>query len=571
MKNTRKHMQARVINHAQSLLSLAITFLCASHINAQTWNGAGGDMNWNNPTNWGGVNGYVPNGGQVNIDIVRDPENPVLIGANMVGYSGLMNVGAAGNDNSAGYLTIDGGIYTNAAGGTVFIGGRGYGEIHMKSGYWRAVGAINVGRNLANATGNPRGVLKLSGGTIDATGSTITVGAHTTVVPIPGDVIQTGGEMITGNLNVGYGSDNLGTFTISNGTLVVSSTAKIGASSGPGLFVNDGGSVTFNRLDIGADYTLSAGEFLHNSGTLAITGDFLVANVGTAVFKANADFNVSGTTHLGYKTTPAPVKFELGAITATLANLNVACVVGSEAEVVLKDTLLKTGNINIRGANGFAAGKIRGWGRIEGGNIKNSGKIIADGFGAPRDLDFTYYVDDIGDNNTYFAEPQGWYAENCGRILFPVINVAQTAGEVRNNIGDRNLDLTAYNTTDLANSFRIVMTNPAEGEIRPSLLAPDHPEIPAGLADKILSVWNCETPVFTNATAVFRYDESKEFDMDRTRLVRYENGVWNRVQTTSVNTTDHRITTAPFAPVGASNFGMFAFVERPLTTVIIIK
>ena len=602
--------------------ALCMTLLCATHVNAQAWTGAGGDMDWNNPTNWNTRNVPAPTQASTDIHTGTSFESPVIIDANTIATPSLLNVGAAGANSSVGYLTFDGCNFTNTR--TVFVGGRGYGELHMKSGYWKANDSIGIGRGLANSDGNPRGVLRVSGGTIDATGRTMSVGIFATI-SVPGDVIQTGGDVTVGTLELGNGGNSMGTYFISNGTFTVVGTASVGYNWGGGSFIVDGGDVNLGTLNIGGSivngnqYRGGNGDFINNSGsvftgTLQVgfagagrlvnnggdlscgtlnvgygpdavgevvhnSGSFEVRNnlvlgveMSAAVFKADADFSVLGNTQVSYRRAPTTAKMELGNITATLNYVDIGHKQGSfqggDGEIVLKGTTLKTGVIDIR-TRVDTEGTLRGWGRVEGGAINNSGKVIADGFGIPHNLDFTYYTNGFagGNNNTSYAGQQGWYAENCGRILFPVMTVAATTGTVANNIGDIN----NVTYTDLANSFRVTLENPVEGVMLASLLASDHPDVP-GLDGKVFSVWHCDAPAFDSATAVFRYDESKGMDLNTAKLMRYENGAWKRMKGTSIDPVNHRITTASFNVDGmASNFGTFALVEPALTTLIILQ
>ena len=76
MKHTRKNMQARVINHAQNLLTLALTLTLACGVHAANWNGNAGTYQWNDAGNWSGN----PNTETVYMNGGTDTTNPAVIG-----------------------------------------------------------------------------------------------------------------------------------------------------------------------------------------------------------------------------------------------------------------------------------------------------------------------------------------------------------------------------------------------------------------------------------------------------------------------------------------------------------
>lgn len=258
---------------------------------------------------------------------------------------------------------------------------------------------------------------------------------------------------------------------------------------------------------------------------------------------------------------------EFGAIQARFSDFSIGRFGNLTAEIVLRGTTLTAGKLYI-GINISDSVVLRGWGTLQGSSLRNSGKIIADGEGHPRDLDLRCYLGLAVENNN-FASSNGWYAVNKGRLLFPTNEVTAWGATSHMNIGDR--DHSNYPTTDLANSFRLSMVNRSAGVLYPSLLAPDHPAVPSGLSGEVLVVWHCDTPSFNQVTAAFRYDEQQVSDGDLIHLVRYDpaDSRWKRIESVR-DSMNFRLTTETLPPLGDDNFGWFALMRAPEPTLMII-
>jgi RNA polymerase sigma factor (sigma-70 family) len=128
---------------------------------------------------------------------------------------------------------------------------------------------------------------------------------------------------------------------------------------------------------------------------------------------------------------------------------------------------------------------IRGFGTPTAtGPFDNSGIVIADGRGQPRDLDFSA-VAWIGNSVPNPPDgPNGWYAQSQGRLVLPPLRVA--AGDSSTVFwGDAPGSTISAEISpdtgrlDLVNSLRITFNSvPADATLAISLLAPDHPDVP---------------------------------------------------------------------------------------------
>ena len=155
-------------------------------------------------------------------------------------------------------------------------------------------------------------------------------------------------------------------------------------------------------------------------------------------------------------------------------------------------------------------------------------------------------------------------------MLFQEFLIAANKGSTVYNVGDRNLNSGLHS----ANSARVTLNNHDAGVIKPFLLAADHPAVPTlGFAPKYIKlVWNFETPSFTTATILFRYDEISARDASMLRLMRYNLSAQTWVRVPIVwESSGLRFTASNLPPLGASNLGFFALVELPAPTLFLVK
>ncbi|OPZ31351.1 MAG: hypothetical protein BWZ02_00247 [Lentisphaerae bacterium ADurb.BinA184] len=198
------------------------------------------------------------------------------------------------------------------------------------------------------------------------------------------------------------------------------------------------------------------------------------------------------------------------------------------------------------------------------GTLRNNGYVIANGYGADRDLDLTAFtavtntIDNneyklSADNNFYYGKGgTGWFAVDGGRLVLPAISVAAGAGAY--NWGENPADT----DIDLVNSLRIAFTDvAAPGNLSASLLATDRGEL-ARTAGNLLAVWDLSAAglQFGTADIVFRYDDALATSLGLTetalRLYHLDGNAWVDV-TSGVDLSKKQISAA-----GIGAFSLFA-------------
>ena len=368
-------------------------------------------------------------------------------------------------------------------------------------------------------------------------------------------------------------------YLINEGELDSTGTMNVGYG-GYGEFINRGSTV-LGRLDIGGGG--GNGVFIHESGTLVIGGHstgntqlFYFGNGGNAYFRAEADFSISSHLNLALRFCQAPGNdpenpltsiMEMGASCTGMVN-SVAIGfngVNTDARLMMRGgTLILKPDWNPE-LQLQPTSTVRGWGEISGGRLTAfKGKVIADAEGEPgRDLDFRNYY------SGNFSPPtagSGWYAVNKGRILFHEF----TTTNAYYNAGDRE----ANTALVAANSARIELSGRQEGTIKPFLVAQDHNSVPhIGYKEgSAKAVWHIQTPSFTNARFLVRYDSAAVDDPTRICLLRYDPTAqkWTRVNAAH-NPSTYQFDATNLLPQGADNLGFFALVELPLPTFLFLR
>jgi len=216
--------------------------------------------------------------------------------------------------------------------------------------------------------------------------------------------------------------------------------------------------------------------------------------------------------------------------------------------------------------NSGAYGQIDGYGVIgTTGAFVNNGKVIADGKGLDRDLDFTsvssvnqdFSANGTGNDGTpqdiANATDNGWYAINRGRLVLPPASVS--AGSVAVNWGERSTD----GNIDLVNSARVDFTGATLGDLSIALLAADREEAWPGA---FTCVWDVDfSGSFNSANLTFRYDVNyvtnlgiNEADLKVYQWVGgtypYWNDVTNNVDMTNKHITTNEVTSFSYFAVG---------------------
>lgn len=433
-------------------------------------------------------------------------------------------------------------------------------------------GAIDAGYDLEMLSGTP--VATFTGGTATFRGLNLASAGTATVN------INTGGTVtLTGALNTFIGGGvGTATATLNGGVINTSGGANALVTDIGGLLDVVSGTVS----GIG-NLTLRGGTFRQSGGSVTHSYD---SHIG-AVTGKSATFELSGGTHTGRN-------FLLGASfngvsvsaggggTALLTggtltvNGNPADSVGiyiSHPSDALPSTLTLKGTTlaGNAGINIAPLGTFQGYGTVgigAGRQLNSSGRIIADGDGIDRTLDFTSYSGTLS-NPVDNASDKGWFAVDHGKLVLRAVTVP-AAGSV--NWGESAADT----DPDMINSLRITSTaGVTAGTLTAALLADDRSDVAPAVA--ALAALN---PPFSSATAGLfdldlgtfafgtgsltlqaRYDHTAippEFPIGQLGLYLYNGTTWANVLGT-VDTVNYRITSAAITSLGSgTNAGLLA-------------
>mgnify|MGYP000072066493 CR=1 FL=1 len=173
-----------------------------------------------------------------------------------------------------------------------------------------------------------------------------------------------------------------------------------------------------------------------------------------------------------------------------------------------------------------------GYGKVAvTGTLDNSGRVVADGGGVDRTLDFTSaQVVRNSIDNSPFGGVNGWFATNRGRIDLPAAEVQP--GDTKVVWGENPSDP----VLDLINSLRLDFApagRPATVKI--SLLSPDRTDVPPLRSQHILlGIWSIDAKDLDlrDADVTIRYDDQMAWALGAQeaalRLWRYD-GQWHAV------------------------------------------
>ncbi len=376
------------------------------------------------------------------------------------------------------------------------------------------------------------------------------------------------------------GQNYPGLATLESGSLCVGTGFYVGyASGGKGVVTNTGAAVTAANISMG--YVAgSSGRLVHGGGSLNTEGLLNVGrNGGIGAFEANAPFgvrimivgtglapNVPGTG------TATVVEGAVGTVDEYL-RVNNGSLFMRGGQIHLQNTgnPVRT-NLYVRTGED-RCGQIRGWGYVGYTNenmtlrMINNGRIVADGEGEERDLDFNMIAVVNNDIPNGMTGTNGWYAVNKGCLRYPRTWQTYTPGTVY-CWGD----LYSKTSPEMVNSVGFGFTASVNCAIRGSLCSPDRSDIPAGLPARLrpLGVWQIGafsgklalTKVsFTGVLLTFRYDHTQVRATDRMlRLYRYDGSAWVQVGACEPGGDPLISTDASLAPVasGDYNIGWFA-------------
>lgn len=155
--------------------------------------------------------------------------------------------------------------------------------------------------------------------------------------------------------------------------------------------------------------------------------------------------------------------------------------------------------------------------------IDNNGQIIA------RNTRISYGDTDIIRNTVENTGVNGWFAAQKGEISLPPIRL--TSGEQWHNWGEDESDT----SIDLINSMRIGLTATRDDSLSISLLAADHPAVPALPAGHhFVGIWKATggASIIGDIDLTVRYDDTllaaKGLDEQFIKLWYFRDGQWQR-------------------------------------------
>ena len=521
------------------------------------WDNGSGDGKWATATNWNSteLDNTVPQSD----DTTYIGVNPgVLYGTSVVYQAGAVsgNIMLGYNSSTKGELQINGGALT--VGGNLNIGWSGTGVLSVVSGQLQ-VNQFAIGQ----IAGKPGGTLIQDGGLIscsvleaglNAQGGVIQNGGTNVVSSSlrlgrfasgPGLYMLNGGELKPKYLYIGNGTSATGIVQQTAGLLnITNSNVFLSYAAGSfGKYKLDGGKISTVQAIVGSAEN-STGVFIQTGGTNSMR-DLIIGSYGTGSY-----YLTGGVLEIGRGSSSGYISPAFrGPGSLYIGNSNSTGVVRSYPGTA--NTYLTLGWFASAASNGV----VRGWGIFNLiGSINNSGRIIADGYGTDRDLDFSE-MSYVTYNSFANTTSNGWYAVNHGRLILPsTLSANPTYWGERGN-------------QDLVNSVKFDLSG--IDSIDGSLLATDHGAVSNGLF-KPVGVWEFGN-VSKTGTMTFLYDVATVADVgieeNRLYVWKYSGGAWQDVTAVGgLDTAANTITTISVDPNG-----MFAVAPKRIGTVIIIK
>ncbi len=414
--------------------------------------------------------------------------------------SGTGAIGSGVVTETPGNFTQTGGTYTQTGGNLKLVWDWTIGGQANVSG-----GTVNIRQLIVNNSGaftmGPAATLTLTGNQYLYVQNSGTFTNNGGTMPALATLFISGGSYNTNTstYNVAAVKQTGGTINLNSGTVTCSYETEVGKDAGQTAVYNyAGGSLVRSRgLDLGSNG--GTGTFNH-AGNLTTRW---VDNNGTTGW-----LRIGGTTGQGV--------YFLGDATGP-------------------------GTITSIGQNGPTegwwigqTGTFRGRGAVQNmywGGFRNSGKVIADGFGTNNDLDLSNLGSHYAGFDTLVnpvdnpsGGTAGWYAVNKGKLKFPTQGIgSDTTTVVRASNGSvYNIGESKYSvdpTLDLVNSAQIAFTglsDGASGSLTAALLAPDRTDIPLGqfqsaeFLGHVVDVFQFAGSnfTFTSAALTVRYDEA---------------------------------------------------------------
>ena len=375
-----------------------------------------------------------------------------------------------------------------------------------------------------------------------------TAGGHGTYRLSGGTITNNGNWYIAGNPNT------KGTLEVSGDSHLYGSTMYLGQNDSATMH-QTGGNVALSdwvymaaSVGVESSYQLDGGRLYANlqigrngSATFTQTGG---TNEALTLLAIGYYAGATGTYNMVGGEAIVATAFSIGNNGVGVFNFGDADSTGTIQERVETDLFI--------GRYTGSKGTLRGWGTIDlSGYIYNMGRVIADGYGTDRTLNFSSMNRYI-QNDRANAGNDGWFAQDHGKLVLPAMPVNYG----HNYWGDEgNLDLINAVDIDLKSGG---------GTVTGSLLAPDHGSVPEGLF--LLNAWE-----FTGGTCTadftFLYDEeslsAQKLDETNLSIWRHDGTNWINV-TATLDAVNNKITTTTVDP------GLFAVGRRSIMGTIIL-
>lgn len=394
------------------------------------------------------------------------------------------------------------------AGGSVatrqmVVGDRGHGSFRQTGGSLRVDESLRVAVEPASS-----GLTTVSGGSLAAGSLSVGVAGE-------GAVEQTGGEVLVSKEPTLLRAPAV-VATVDPGVLALGVEP-----SGRGVYTLRGGTLAADQLLVGV---AGRGEFEQRDGRAQFRAVTLgVAETGNGIVQlVGGDLRLSSRDLHGASFDSAVVVGRAGAGVLKLG--------GDRDAFQVAERLPDAGVPLVVRATGEGDGVIHGWGKVTlTGPFVQNGRVIADGFGQSRALDFTSvaFVANTIDNAPGAAN--GWFARGGGALRLPPL---QVVGDGAYTWGESPTDP----QLDLVNSLRLTLHDvTVGGSILVSLHAPDDRQLTADLpASSTLGLWQLDggDVRFGSAELTVRYDDVQMAMLggDPSRLALYGfDGDWQRI------------------------------------------
>ena len=519
--NTKSHLTRNVALLAAVVLASSTSL----HAQARSW--VGGNGTWDDTTtaNWS------PN------------TVPVLANSVEINAGSGITVNYTATPVAAdGFVRFD---ITNSGVGTTAIFNLDSSDI-LRVNNTFTFGRFSGGNVQANLSGSAQFILD-GGGSFEIGGSA------------PSAVFNQSGGTFTAGVTGGAGLSLLagGTYNLSGGNY----TSTGGIRVATGATFNQTGASASVVLPAAPQTILAGGTWNLSNGTYSTGNGFDIQAGGSASFTGGT---IAATTGLRITLTGAGASW-------TQAGGSIALNTGGNAgtstlTLVQSSTVQGYGTISTVGSNGV---------------FQNSGRVIANGGGTNRTLDFSSFTPANVTNTSDNTTNNGWFATARGTLLLPTVTVNATTST---NWGEAAGDT----TIDLVNSLRLTTSaGTTNGTLSISLLAPDRTDISTEMTSlstasggaSVIGLWDFNPITFAfgsgNLTATARFDrvayDGLFSGIGTLGLFLYNGSTWSSVLASS-DMTNNRITSNALTSFGSgTNAGLFAVtvVPEPATWLLV--